>query len=60
MIRKVNYSNIDFEKYDSCIENSVQKNFYARREILDFLCEAWELLVFGDYIAVMPIPIKKI
>ena len=59
MIRKIPYSDIDFEKYDRCIENSVQKNFYAKKEILDFLCEAWEMLVYGDYEFVMPVPIKK-
>ena len=59
MIRKIPYSDIDFEKYDRCIENSVQKNFYAKKEILDFLCEAWELLVYGDYEFVMAVPIKK-
>lgn len=60
MIRKIPYSDIDFEKYDSCIENSVQKNFYAKKEILDFLCDAWEILVYEDYVALMPVPTKKI
>jgi hypothetical protein len=61
MIRKVRYQDIDFEKYNDCIENSAQKNFYCKRENLDFLCKNWELLVYGDYEAVMPIPfVKKI
>ena len=59
MIRKVAYTDIHFEKYNRCLENSVQKNFFARREILDFLCEVWELLVYGDYEFIMPVPIKK-
>ena len=59
MIRRLGYHEIDFEKYNQCLEKSVQKNFYAKREILDHLCEAWELLVFEDYCFVMPIPIKK-
>lgn len=59
MIRKVRYQDIDFEKYNDCIENSAQKNFYCKRENLDFLCKNWELLVYGDYEAVMPIPFFK-
>ena len=59
MIKRLKYSEIDFEKYTNCIENSVQKTFYAKKEILDFLSEKWELLVLNDYRAVMPIPMKK-
>ena len=59
MIRKIPYSEIDFEKYECCIETAFQKNFYAKKEILDFLCENWELLIYGDYDFVMPIPITR-
>lgn len=59
MINKVEYKDIDFEKYNHCIENSVQKNFYCKKEMLDFLCKNWELLVYGDYQAVMPVPFTK-
>ncbi len=59
MIRKVKYQEIDFEKYNACIENSVQKNGYCQKETLDFLCKNWELLVYDDYKAVMPIPFVK-
>lgn len=59
MIKRLKYREIDFEKYSQCIENSVQRNWYAQKEILDELCENWELLIKNDYEAVMPIPIKK-
>lgn len=59
MIKKIPYSEIDFDKYEACINNALQKNFYAKKEILDFLCEKWELLIYGDYDFVMPIPIKN-
>ena len=59
MIKRILYQNIDFSKYEICIENSVQKNFYAQKEILDHLCDSWELLILGDYESVMPIPIRK-
>lgn len=59
MIERIKYQDIDFKKYNNCIENSVQKNFYCEKETLDFLCKNWELLVYGDYEAVMPIPFVK-
>jgi hypothetical protein len=59
MIKKLKYSEIDFAKYADCIENSVQRNFYAKKEILDQLCENWELLTDDDYRFVMPVPIKN-
>lgn len=59
MIRKLKNKDIDFSKYQNCLENSIQKNFYAKKEILDALCEDWELLVFDDYEFIMPIPIRK-
>jgi hypothetical protein len=31
MIRRLKYNEIDFEKYSKCLENSAQKNWYARR-----------------------------
>ena len=59
MIRKLKYHEIDFSKYTSCLESSEQTNWYARKEVLDELCEQWEVLIYGDYKAVMPIPLKK-
>lgn len=59
MIERVKYQDIDFEKYNNRIENSAQKNFYCEKETLDFLSKNWELLVYGDYEAVMPIPFVK-
>jgi len=59
MIKRLKYKEIDFEKYTYCLENSAQKNWYAKKEILDHLSGNWELIVYGDYEAVMPINIKK-
>lgn len=59
MIKRLKYHEIDFEKYENCIGNSQQKNFYAQKKILDFLCKDWEVLISGDYEAVMPIPLKR-
>ena len=59
MIKKLNHSEIDFEKYQNALKNSVQQNFYAQTSVLDQLCESWELLIFGDYEFVMPVPVRK-
>ncbi|UQB69428.1 hypothetical protein [Epilithonimonas zeae] len=60
MIKRLKYQEIDFEKYNRCIENSVQKKFYAERIFLDISTDKnWELLVYKDYEAVMPVPLIK-
>lgn len=37
----------------------MQRNWYAKKEVLDQLSENWEILMFEDYKAVLPIPLKK-
>lgn len=59
MIRRLKYNEIDFEKYTYCLENSEQRNWYAKKEILDQLSGNWELLVYDNYEAIMPIHITK-
>lgn len=57
MIRRVKYNEIDFEKYSQCLENSLQRKYSATKQFLDLTSgKKWELLVYGDYEAVMPIP----
>lgn len=58
MIKRIKYKDIDFEKYDACLKNSVQKKFYAERTFLDIASKKnWEALIYKDYEAVMPIPL---
>ncbi|SDR13372.1 hypothetical protein SAMN05421664_3717 [Chryseobacterium soldanellicola] len=59
MIKRLKYHEINFEKYSHCLDFSEQKNWYAKKEVLDELSGNWELLICGDYEAVMPIHIKK-
>lgn len=59
MMRRVKYHEIDFQKYAECLENSEQKNWYAKKEVLDELSGNWEVLVYDDYKAVLPVPLKK-
>ena len=56
MIRRVKYHEIDFEKYELCIENSVQRKYAATKNFLDIVAgKNWEIIVLDDYEAVMPI-----
>lgn len=59
MIRRVKYGSIDFDKYIRCLENSEQQNWYAKKEILDELSGNWEVLVYKDYEAILPVPLIK-
>ena len=57
MIRRLKYDEIDFEKYAQCLENSAQRKYSASKQFLDLTSDKkWELLVYKDYEAVMPVP----
>ncbi|QWA39060.1 hypothetical protein KKI44_02275 [Chryseobacterium sp. ZHDP1] len=62
MIKRLKYNEIDFEKYSKCLENSAQWKYSASKDFLDITSgKQWELLVYNDYEAVMPVPfVKKI
>ncbi|WP_445747981.1 hypothetical protein [Polaribacter sp.] len=59
MISFVKRANLDIEKYDFCIENSLQSRIYAFSWYLDIVADHWDVLVLNDYKAVMPIPWKQ-
>ena len=57
MIKRLKYHEIDFEKYTQCLENSAQRKYSAAKKFLDISSDKkWELLVYKDYEAVMPVP----
>ncbi|KFF23557.1 hypothetical protein [Chryseobacterium vrystaatense] len=57
MIRRVKYSEINFEKYGACVENSAQRKYSASKIFLDVTAnKLWDVLVYHDYEAVMPVP----
>ncbi|MBM7420098.1 MULTISPECIES: hypothetical protein [Chryseobacterium] len=57
MIKRLKYHEIDFEKYAQCLENSAQRKYSATKQFLDISSDKkWELLVYNDYEAVMPVP----
>ena len=59
MIHFIAYDNLDFEKWDNCIEHSFNATFYASSWYLNIVCEQWDALVLDDYEAVIPLPRGK-
>ena len=47
------------DKYNTCIESSLQSLIYAYSWYLDVVCDQWSALVLNDYQAVMPLPHRK-
>ena len=59
MIHFIAYDNLDFKKWDNCIEHSFNATFYASSWYLNIVCEQWDALVLDDYEAVIPLPRRK-
>lgn len=59
MIKYLENQQIDFEKWDHCIERSLNGIFYAYSWYLDMTAPGWAALVEGDYESVMPLPNRK-
>lgn len=60
MIKVLKYRDIDFDKYTESFQNSAQRKYSAEKEFLDITSNKnWDLLVYGDYEAVMPLPFVK-
>ena len=59
MIRIVPRQQLDVEKYNQCIENSLQSNVFGFSWYLDIVADNWSVLVLDDYDAVMPVPWRK-
>ena len=59
MIRYLKYEEIDFSKWDKCVESSSANMIYSYSWCLDLLADDWDGLVLGDYEAVMPLSYRK-
>jgi hypothetical protein len=54
----IHHKNIDIQKWDNCIDHSVNRIIYAYSWYLDIVCDQWDGLIQGDYESVMPLPFK--
>ncbi|MCS4302832.1 hypothetical protein [Chryseobacterium sp. BIGb0232] len=60
MIRRLKYNEIDFVKYSQCLDRSEQRKYSAAKDFLDTTApKQWEILVYNDYEAVMPVPFVR-
>ena len=48
-------SEINFVRWDNCINNAINGNIFAYSWYLNIICEDWDALVMDDYEYVMPI-----
>lgn len=53
------HKNINYSKWDNCVENAGNSRVYAMSWHLDRTAEVWDALVLGDYHYVMPLPVRK-
>ena len=53
------HSQIDYEKWERCIEEAPNSRVYAAGWYLDRTAVKWDALVWGDYEFVMPLPSRR-
>ena len=58
-IKHLSHTEIDRQKWDTCIQNACNAIVYAESWFLDMVSPRWEALICGDYEYVMPLPVKK-
>lgn len=57
--RWVKQADLDVAEYDRCIESSGNSPVYATSWFLGIMAEEWDVLVYGDYRHVMPVPHRR-
>jgi hypothetical protein len=50
---------IEYRRWDDCINNASHSNIYGYSWYLDIICEGWDAIIADDYSAVMPLPHKR-
>jgi len=58
-IQYLPHKKIDLEKWDNCVQKSVNGNLYAFSWYLDIVSEGWDALVCNDYETIMPLTHSK-
>lgn len=58
--RWVEREQIEDERWDRTVRSDARSLPYGLTQVLDARCSSWGALIYGDYVAVWPIPYKKI
>ncbi len=59
-IRYIEHNAINMEAWDACIARSSRPLIYAGSTYLNTICsQGWNALVYGNYEAVFPLPVKR-
>lgn len=56
-IKILSQEEIDFKKWDKCIDSSLNGTVFGYSWYLNLVCENWGALVMDDYEAIMPLPL---
>ncbi len=59
MIKYLLHNEIDFFKYDKCIDESSNSLIYGYSWYLNCITNNWDVLILNDYEVVMPLPKRK-
>ena len=59
MIIHLKHHEIDFDKWDDCVNRSINGIIYAYSFYLNQVSPEWEALIEKDYKSIMPLPVKK-
>lgn len=60
-IELIKYHQVNFDKYNKCIQQAVNNNIYAESWYLDVVAQKkWNVLGYNDYEVVMPIPYERV
>lgn len=58
-LKHLKHKEIDYEKWNQCVESAVNSRVYATAWFLDRTAVIWDALIYNDYEYVMPLPVKQ-
>jgi len=59
-IKYLKRQDLNVEIYNACIKNAINSRIYAYSWYLDIVTDQWDVLVYGDYEAVLPVTFMKL
>lgn len=59
IVKHITRKDLDVARYDACIANAINTRIYAYSWYLDAVADQWDVLVYGDYEVVMPLPWRR-